>query len=228
MNPATIEQLRAAFGASDEAFCQECLKNKCTMEGAWKAKAEANAKSATEAQAQAAAAIVKAGGVGEQKPEKTEEPKADAGTEPVAAAATHEQLGAAFPDNPAFCMDCLKNKRSMEQAWKAKAEAEAKAAAEARATITRLGSAGAGGHGGVAPAVGAMPGGAGGVIPAGGAAATGVVKAGESPYDQEVARVQAADNCSYGEAINKVNKSRPDLRKSYVGGLADRAIGVGA
>lgn len=213
---ATQAQLNEAFG-NDPEFVAACLKNKLSMEGAWKARAEA-AEAELDAKNTAEGEGEEAGSESQHTEDAVEQPAG----EPAATAA---QLEAAFPDDPKFCLAQIKAGASMADAWKARAEAVQAELAKSKASARRLGAAGQGGHAGV---TGSTPG-QGAAVASAAAAAGGGTPFGAvtpsplpfatgdgHPYMNEVRRVQAADGCSYAEAVNKVNKSRPDLQAAYV------------
>ena len=200
---ATEAQLKAAFG-EDAAFIAECTAGKFSMEQAWKLRAERAEKSLADAEA---ARVAEA--------EDEAEPAATAG-----------ELKAAFGADPAFALECAEQELSMTQAWKLRAERTEKALAESRASARRVGSAGASGHPGVTHAggreaaeivgPGAASGGGGGGRAERRVASSLPFEIGEEhPYMQEVRRVQAVDGVGYGEAVNRVNKNRPDLAEAY-------------
>lgn len=120
------------------------------------------------------------------------------------APATVQQLRQAFGDDP-FVFQAIDKGWTMEQAAIERAKALSAENDRLKAGAARIGDAGKAGTDpvGTAPRTEAPGGGSG---------------AGEEhPYLQEVKRVAAADKVPTYEAINRVNKARPDLRMAYTG-----------
>lgn len=113
-------------------------------------------------------------------------------------AASFAELKAAFGGDPAFVVEAQDKGWTMMQALTERTKRLEAENGKLRQGKDRLGNAGDAG----ADAVG-----------------TDKQAAGGGDYMAEVKRVMAQDKCSKGEAIRKVNKARPDLRKAYVESL---------